>query len=77
MKDEKILLIVWEDACSHGEDWQTRKGKFDLAKIHSVGYVLQETKKYITLCQCLDNEGNICNTISIPKTSITLTKALI
>lgn len=59
MKKTRLVQIDWQDSCMWGKTWDNiedvveayRKDGMDLMK--SVGYLLDETKEYVIICQSL------------------------
>lgn len=77
MSKERLLYVEWEDACSFDNTWgpkQRYEGHLDY--IQSVGFVVAETKKSITLCASKAQSGNYCSDITIPKSCIRKKKIL-
>jgi len=66
MKERKILLIRWHDATSYGEEWQSN-GKFKPVDTLTVGFLMKETKKRITVCQSYADNKQINQVLTIPR----------
>jgi hypothetical protein len=60
--------VVWTDAASANASW---KPLADLrpatVTIHSVGYLLEVTPRYVTLLQNAGDNGRAADTITVPR----------
>lgn len=70
-KPTKLLYIEWNDSHSTAEGtWHVRKEISNCpAKVRSVGYVLKESKRAITLVSSV-SPGEFAGDITIPKLAI-------
>ena len=70
--------IHWVDANSHG-GWATLKQYHDdkcLSEIESIGYLTKNTKQEVQLVQSRSINGNVADSITIPKAWIISAKYL-
>lgn len=78
MKLNKVE-VEWIDSCK-SNGWGSLKyhvGELTFSRCWSVGYVIQEDKKSISLAQSLSEDTkNIADVISIPKVAIKTIKKL-
>lgn len=76
-KKEKIVLVDWEDSVGDNACWLQRdKMKPVLpAQCKTAGFLLEETEKYVTIVQTID-DTQLMGRISIPKRSIIKRKNL-
>lgn len=69
----KLVIVRWVDSANHAIGWE-RKVKSRLSLITSVGFIVDETKKAITLIQSIcikgPGKGSTNNAITIPKKCI-------
>ena len=78
----QIEHITWEDAECESSEWADPAKALEYAKsplpiIESVGYVLHETPKAVTLIHSIDKtDGSVTHTIKIPKKMILKRKKL-
>lgn len=63
----KPVLVEWRDACS-SQGWQNPKlGNFDLLRVHTVGWLIQEDDEKIVVALNRCSNGAVGDTVSIPK----------
>lgn len=61
------VLIVWDDSTGVTGEWERKnEEKLKPVCIMTLGFLVEKTKKYITVCQNISKE-QICGKISIPK----------
>lgn len=68
---EKPVLIIWEDAGSGDAGWRTLEDiqkKEKLALVHTLGFLVIENKKQITVVQSIvqEKKGDLNTPFSIP-----------
>lgn len=61
-----IVEVVWEDAVAFALDWEDHSGECELRTTTSVGYLVSETKKALTLVSVINTE-HLAHGIVIPK----------
>ena len=70
--ERKIELIAWEDAYSSTKNWtEIKKMKVDPFIAHTVGFVVHESKKRVTLALNTSDCRMCADTMTIPKKLIT------
>lgn len=70
-----ILYVEWIDSKSGG-DWEYREDiEFKPAKCRTVGILLKETKRSVTVCHTVSGK-QVCGRITIPKACITYRRTL-
>ena len=72
MRELPIVIVKWEDSASMGR-WRgfyTVRKESKLCECQSVGYLVANTAKKITLVQSISVEGDCTDSISIPKRCI-------
>jgi len=74
---KKFTYIVWQDSWGVTTEWEdiAEASKYEPVICHSVGIIIKETKKAITLCPNMTEEDKpedvkVLGCISIPKVSI-------
>jgi len=74
----KLVKIKWRDSRGVTESWEeiSYRKKLKLCKIKSVGYLLNETKKYIEITPHLSENKYCCGNMCIPKCSIIKIKVI-
>ena len=62
-----VVLVVWEDA--HSEDAWTSLEDLDTRPLscQTVGYLVQKTKRVVTVSSTLSEDGQACCTLHIPR----------
>ena len=71
MNQGKLATILWEDACGTSGWKNANSADDDLLLVFSVGMVLRESKKTITLVQSVSAGGkDYDNSVTIPKSCI-------
>lgn len=65
-----LYQIDWKDAMAGGGWKSTKDYKPMLITVHSVGWLLAETKEALVLAQQMSSAGNAADTINIPKNCI-------
>lgn len=72
MKAQTLVEVVWEDSCSNGR-WQDRavvpEWHNDPAICTTVGYILHDDKKGMTVCQS-QSKDQVDGLFKIPKNAI-------
>ena len=70
MNKLKIVIVEWVDS-SFSEGW-VGKDEFDygISYITSVGYLVHETKEFISIALNVGNNGQISDVMNIPKVAI-------
>ncbi len=73
-----VQLIQWDDHCSAGDGWHKPADSRDCPlKCESVGFVVKENKKYLTLAQNRGNENRTVGDLMVlVKSCITKRKTL-
>lgn len=74
----RLLKVTWLDACSLPAGWKSVKKakKSKPAEIVSVGYLVKERKRSITLVSSLTDDGDCDGDVVIPRDWIVRTKKL-
>lgn len=71
MKKRRLLHVTWNDSCSidGGGTWKgsERVASMTPSRIDSVGWVLSETAKSVTLVSSVCESDNVSGEICIPK----------
>lgn len=69
----KIVYVQWVDHCSHTEPWTKieESRRLEPVVVHSVGYVLHETKDRIILASSYNTEDQVSGDTLILKCCIT------
>lgn len=75
MSRNRLLYVEWEDSCSHAGAWtgENELRKVRPARCHTVGWVVNETSKHMTLASSWGGvEGNrqYSGDMTIPKSVI-------
>jgi len=66
----KVIYIEWKDATG-AQGWHDAKAELPLALIHSVGWLIRETKNAVTITTGIAQEdGGYMGMQSIPKAGI-------
>ena len=69
----KIVKIEWYDAYSL-DSWQNKDIAVAVNKepmlCHSIGYLLSEDDKSVSICHTFNNDNQVCGVIQIPKCNI-------
>ncbi len=66
----KILHVIWEDACGRS-GWHDAQEEYKLSRCETVGYLIKESRKVISLAQSIDHDCNkVDNVMMIPKSNI-------
>lgn len=60
-----IVEVVWEDAVAYALEWETEVNS-DLRTTTTVGYLVHETKRALTLVSVINSE-HVAHGIVIPK----------
>ena len=70
MNKLKIVIVEWVDS-SFSEGW-VGEDKFDygICRIHSVGYLVHETKEFISIALNVGDNGQISDVMNIPKAAL-------
>lgn len=71
----KVILVEWEDTSSYGE-WSDVNKKFPTLKCRSVGLLLREDKKNLTIFQTQSTINQVTEVLVIPKAVIKKRKVL-
>ena len=68
----EIIVVEWTDAAGSDGTWSENAGDLEPARITSVGFLVKETKRAITLGQSRDDNRppKFDNLLSIPKFAI-------
>jgi hypothetical protein len=66
IKKGDAVLVTWTDAQSHN-NWQDTKGPFPPAAARSLGFVIEDTPKYLSVAQSLADDGTLGDVLSIPR----------
>lgn len=61
-----VVHVEWKDATSF-DGWRKPRKINDLARIHTTGYLLRQTKEKITICGSVADDGAVGDCITIPK----------
>ena len=70
IKSKKIVYIEWEDAVGGGTSWRPPDEiRIKPVMIRSVGFVLAESKRSITLVGCV-GQTNVSDDNTIPRSCI-------
>lgn len=77
MSKYNLVHVEWDDSTNTPPDWH-KIGSSILkpAKCVSVGYIVYECKRYITLAQSLTDGGDCSNIFTIPRGCITRTRKI-
>jgi len=76
MKPKKIMVVEWQDSSS-SDHWQDLDSLlFEPVSVISVGQVIQEDDKAISLALSLGSHEQVCATITIPCCSIIKSEVL-
>jgi hypothetical protein len=75
MKNHNIAVVEWEDS-SCGEGWHSVGADDGLAQCVTVGVVVRNNRKCITLVQSLASTGEQNNSFSIPRGCIASIKVV-
>lgn len=73
----KKVLIEWVDSSSirgWRHDSEMTDSFAEPAKIQSIGYLLKDTKDFVTITTSVSENGGIMDPLSIPKVAITKRK---
>ena len=73
MKVKQIKFIRWLDSCNcRTPNWKNKKDVADLdpVEMHTVGFVVKETKKYITVVGTRGQADHYIGEMCIPKGTI-------
>ena len=73
-KRDRLLYVEWDDASSHDNTWAQR-GMYESHNepdgCQSVGWLIAENDKAITLCASRSTQNNqLCGDMIIPKSAI-------
>lgn len=66
-------VIKWRDSCSNG-GWRRvdTLDREEIAIITSVGWIVRQTKKEITITTSMSDRGNVMDTLTIPREAVTM-----
>ena len=69
---KKAVMIEWVDSQFEPQGWKhINEVKITIPHIHSVGFIIKQSKKAIVISQSIDIKNNhISNDFTIPKCSI-------
>ena len=69
----KIVIVEWTDAAGSDGTWSENADDLEPARITSVGFLVKETKRAITLGQSRDDNTppKFDNLLAIPRNAIT------
>jgi hypothetical protein len=71
IKKGEPVYIAWEDSSSRNGWLFIDEVDFSLSLINSIGYVVENGKKYITISTSKDDDGKIAmDALTIPKSAI-------
>lgn len=71
------MLVEWEDAFFKAGYTSVKKAKKDkAAKQWSVGFLVQNSEKYLSLAMTDDGKGGCCDVLTIPQAWIISVKLL-
>jgi len=73
----KAVKVTWIDTVASVEGWEDREGLRDMppAKVHSLGFVVKDTKEYLTLAMTADGDS-VHHRLTIPKVCIKKVRVL-
>lgn len=81
--DRPLVIVEWEDSQATTSGWRHETDlnpKYELPIVYTVGYLLQETERYVTVVQSMifykDVSNQICGIMSIPRSCIKSIKKL-
>ena len=75
MKIPKIIEVEWMDA-SALPHWQDEGDIPELTKCHTVGYILRDTKRTLTLALTYSNDKGTISPLTIPQVCVTKRRRL-
>lgn len=69
MKKYKFVKVDWDDACGSASNrWRDiEQLMLPPSRIVSVGWLIFEDKKFITITSSIDDSGHCCNDQTIPR----------
>lgn len=78
MRVGDIVYIEWEDHCTDMPSWsKSDQWHHSVCSVKTVGFVILNGKKYLTLVQMLQNDNSVASqSITIVKSCITKLKRL-
>lgn len=66
-----LVEVIWDDAASNSETWVTTKDIQPPEQVITVGYLVKERKRFVTIASSVANEAvheeQIGNTMTIPR----------
>lgn len=66
-----LVEVVWDDASSNSETWVTSKDIAEPEQVITIGYLVKNEKKFVTVAGSVPNEAleedHIGNTMTIPR----------
>lgn len=63
-----IIQLTWIDSCAQSE-WSDDPS-FKVAEVCSVGFLLDDNDKHITIAQSRDQEGKSAERLTVPKVCV-------
>jgi len=75
MSDLKKVLVTWVDSAGTAH-WDDIKEAEELEPVicETIGFLVKETKDYITVVQSYANQEGVMHALSIPKVAVTKKK---
>ena len=73
----KMVLVEWDDSCSHANEWMDREEEKGLAHCISIGFMVYKERDKVALAQSFHpSEDNVHNEFVIPRGCIKRIKEL-
>lgn len=63
-------IVNWRDSCTH-TGWRSQSESLLVSDITSVGWIVKQDKKSVTISTCIADNGDIRSAVTIPREAIT------